>query len=158
MNKKVELIHAEKPLLLVVDPSPVFLGIIKAALRRAGCEVKSVSFQQTEKATFWLSGAMDREKAEKYPYPTSWDHYPALSNPVLAIINLGFPLDDRERVMDWLYVHHHTTKIITTSTKEELLALGDDRDELYWRLVVSHLSQPITGEAVLEQVVPVLCS
>ena len=66
----------QKPFLMVLDPSLVFLQILKVALRRAGYEVEVVSFQQTEMATLWLSGEMDKKKAVKRPLATPWDTYP----------------------------------------------------------------------------------
>jgi hypothetical protein len=155
-HKKVELIPSEEPLLLVVDPSLVFPQILKAILRRIGSEIESVAFQQTEIAAFWLTGEMDREKAEKYPFTSPWDAYPALRLPTIAIVSLGFPIEEQERIMDWLYVRSPTTKIITTSAEEELHNLDNYRDELYWRHVVSHLPKPVTVENVVERVVTVL--
>ena len=60
--------------------------------------------------------------------------------------------------MDRLYLLSRDTKIITTSTKEELLRLEGRWDEVYWRRVVSHLPQPVTVEDVIERVVAVLHS
>jgi hypothetical protein len=157
-HKKLGLVKVEKSLLLVVDPSLVVAQILNVTLRRAGCEVEIVSFQQTEAAIFWLSGEMDRTKAKKRPLATPWDRYPALSPPTIAIVSLGFPIDEQEHIMDWIYVHFRPTKIITTSTVEELHALDDSRNELYWRHVVSHLPQPVTVEEVIERVVAVLHS
>ena len=84
-------------------------------------EVEMVSFQQTEMATLWLSGEMDKKKAAKRPLATPWDTYPDLRPPTIAIVSLGLPPDEREVVMDRLYLLSRDTKIITTSTKEELL-------------------------------------
>jgi hypothetical protein len=148
----------QKPFLMVLDPSLVFLQILKVALRRAECEVEMVSFQQTEMATLWLSGEMDKKKAAKRPLATPWDEYPALRPPTIAIVSLGLPPHEREVVMDRLYLLSRDTKIITTSTKEELLGLEDRWDEVYWRRVVSHLPQPVTVEDVIERVVAVLHS
>ena len=158
-HRKVELIPSEKPLLLVVDPSRVFPQILNATLRRAGCEIEIIAFQKTEMAFFWLSGEMDREKAGgKYPFTSPWDVYPALRHSGLAIVSLGFPIQERERIMDWLYVRSPTTKIITTSAEEELPDQDDCRDELYWQHVVSHLPRPVAVKDVVEQVVSVLSS
>jgi hypothetical protein len=148
----------QKPFLMVLDPSLVFLQILKVALRRAECEVEMVSFQQTEMATLWLSGEMDKKKAAKRPLATPWDEYPALRPLTIAIVSLGLPPDEREVVMDRLYLLSRDTKIITTSTKEELLGLEDRWDEVYWRRVVSHLPQPVTVEDTIERVVAVLHS
>ncbi len=148
----------DPPLLLIVDPAPTFPLIMSAILRRADCLIESIAFQTTKLAIFWLSGEMDQEKAMKRPLATSWDEYPPLRSPTVAIVSLSFSLDERDRVMDWLYVHARTTKIITTSTEEELQALGDYRDEMYWRHVVAHLSRPLTVEDVVERVVHALSS
>jgi hypothetical protein len=158
-HRKVKLLHSDAPLLLVVDPSLVFPLILKTTLRRAGFEADIVAFQQAEMAIFWLTGEMDREKGKKYPFTSPWDAYPALRLPTSAIVSLDFPIDERERVMDWLYVKSHRTKIITTSTStEEEHNQDESRDELYWRHVVSHLPQPIMVEEVSERVIPVLYS
>ena len=160
-HRKVELIPSGKPLLLVIDPSLVFPQILKATLRRADCEVEIIAFQQTEMAVFWLSGEMDRKKAGgKYPFTSPWDAYPELRHPTLVIVSLGFPIEERERIMDWFYVRSPTTKIITTSAliEEEVPDQDDYRDELYWRHVVSHLPQPVRVEEVIERVIPVLSS
>ena len=148
----------QKPFLMVLDPSLVFLQILKVALRRAGYEVEMVSFQQTEMATLWLSGEMDKKKVAKRPLVTPWDEYPALRPPTIAIVSLGLPPDEREMVMDRLCLLSRDIKIITTSTKEELLSLEGRWDEVYWRRVVSHLPQPVTIEDVIERVVAVLHS
>ena len=149
----------DPPLLLIVDPAPTFPLILKAILRRASCdEVEVVTFPQPEQAIFWLSGQMDQEKATKYPFFSPWDECPALRRPMIAIVSLSFPLDERDRIMDWLYVRYRATKIITTSTDEEVHALGDDRDELYWRRVVSNLPRPARDTDVVERVIPFLTS
>ena len=148
----------DPPLILVVDPALTFPLILKAVLRRADCsEVEVVAFPTPELAIFWLNGEMD-EKKTKYPFGSPWDAYPARRRPTIAIVSLSFSLDERDRIMDWLYVHYRSTKIITTSTDEEVHALGDDRDELYWRRVVSHLPRPARDTDVIEQVLPLLLS
>jgi hypothetical protein len=149
----------DPPLILVVDPASTFPLILKAVLRRADCsEVEVVAFPTPEQAIFWLSGEMDQEKATKYPFFSPWDEYPALRRPMIAIVSLSFPLDERDRIMDWLYVRYRATQIITTSTDEEVHALGDDRDELYWRRVVAHLPRPAQSTEVIELVVAALAS
>jgi hypothetical protein len=152
----MKLIKPEKPLLLVVDPSLVLAQILNVTLRRAGCEIEMVSFQQTEIAIFWLSGEMDRAKAVKRPLATPWDSYPDVRHPTIVIVSLGFSPDERERVLDRIYCLSRAIKIITTSTKEELLDQGDHWDERYWTRVVSHLPKPVTVEDVIERVVTVL--
>ena len=148
----------ELPLLLIVDPSLIFSQFLKVTLRRIGREVEIASFQQTATAISWLSGEMDKKKAAKRPLATPWDEYPALRPPTIAIVSLGLPPHEREVVMDRLYLLSRDTKIITTSTKEELLGLEDRWDEVYWRRVVSHLPQPVTVDDVIERVVAVLHS
>lgn len=149
----------EKPLLLIVDPTPTFPLILTVALRRADCQdVEIVSFQKTDMATFWLSGKMDQTKAAKYPFASPWDAYPALRLPTVAVVHLAFPADERERVLDNLYCLSRTTKIMTTSTKEELLALENRWDEVYWKQVVSHLPRPVTIPDMVERVTALLCS
>jgi hypothetical protein len=156
IHKIVELVKAEKPLLLVVDPSLVVAQILNVTLRRAGCEVEMVSFQQTEAAIFWLSGEMDRTKAAKRPLATPWDSYPDVRPPTIVIVSLSFSPDEREEVLYRVSCLSRTIKIITTSTKEELLDQDNDWRERYWTRVVSHLPQPITVEDVIERVVTVL--
>jgi hypothetical protein len=148
----------EKPLLLIVDPTPTFPLILTVALRRAGQDIEIVSFQKTDMATFWLSGKMDQTKAAKYPFASPWDACPPLRLPTLAVVHLAFPADERERVLDNLYCLSRTTKIMTTSTKEELLALDNRWDEVYWRQVVSHLPRPARDTDVIERVIPILTS
>lgn len=147
----------DPPLLLIIDPAPTFPRIVSVILRRADCPVEVIAFQTTELAIFWLSGNMDTKKAT-YPFCSPWDAYPPLRRPTIAIMSLSFSLDERDLVMDWLYVHHRSTKIITTSTDEEVHALGDDRDELYWRHVVAHLPRPTRSTEVIERVTAALVS
>ncbi len=152
----MKLKSLDPPLLLIVDPAPTFPLIVSVILRRANCTAEVVAFQTTALATFWLNGKMDQKKATKRPLATAWDQYPTRRCPTIAIVSLSFSLDEREHVMDWLYVHCHTTKIITTSTDAELQELGDDRDEVYWRHVVSHLPRPTQDTDVIERVTPFL--
>jgi hypothetical protein len=148
----------EKPLLLIVDTTPTFPLILTIALRRAGCQnVEIVSFQKMAMATFWLSGKMDQTKAAKYPFMSPWDTYPALRLPTLAVVHLAFPAHEHEEVLDRLYCFSRTTKIMTTSTKEELLALENHWDEVYWKQVVSHLPRPVTIPDMVERVTALLC-
>lgn len=148
----------EKPLLLVVDPAPTFPLILNVILRRADCtKVEVVAFQTTELATFWLSGEMDRRKATKYPFVSPWDASPTLRPPTMAIVSLCFPPDERDRVMDRLSCQFPKTAVITTSTREEYLAMDDRWDEVYWRRVVSHLPRPTRDTDVIERVTPLLC-
>lgn len=149
----------EKQLLMIVDLTLTFPLILTVALRRAGCQdIEIVSFQKTDMATFWLSGKMDQTKAAKYPFGSPWDAYPTLRLPTLAIVHLAFPADERDRVLDRLYCLSRTTKIMTTSTKEELLALENRWDEVYWKQVVSHLPRPVTIPDMVERVTSLLCS
>jgi hypothetical protein len=146
----------EFPFLLIVDPSLIFSQFLKVTLRRIGREVEIASFQQTATAISWLSGEMDKKKAAKRPLATPWDEYPALRPPSIAIVSLGFPVDERNGVLDRLYCLSRNTKIITTSTKEELLDQESHWDEVYWTRVVAHLPKPVTVEDVVERVVAVL--
>ena len=155
-HKKVELVETEKPLLLVFDPSPVFLRILEVILRRAECDVEIASFQELRMAKFWLSGQMDKQKAAWLPFESPWDAYPALRPPTVAIVNLGFPTQIREDVLDWLRRLSGKTSIITTSTKETLLDQEEHWDEAYWHQVVAHLPQPVKVDDVVERVIAVL--
>ncbi|MBA2391974.1 MAG: hypothetical protein H0V70_04435 [Ktedonobacteraceae bacterium] len=154
----MKLYPLDPPLLLIVDSAPTFPLIVSVILRRAGCPVEVVAFQTPELAIFWLSGTMDEKKATKYPLGSPWDAYPPLRRPAIAIVSLHFPPDERDLVMDWLYVHSRRTKIITTATEEEMQAVGDDRDELYWRCVVAHLPRPARDTDVITHVTAALAS
>jgi CheY-like chemotaxis protein len=155
-QKKVELVPSEQPLLLVVDSSLVFLRILQAALRRAACDVEIVAFQEAAMADAWLSGTAKEQQNVAYPFASPWDKYPEVRPPTIAIVSLGLPIDERDVVMDRLFVLSRETKIITTSTQEELLHQASHWDEGYWRHVVSHLPKPIRCEDVIERVITAL--
>lgn len=153
MLKKVELIH--KPFLLIVDPLPTFSKVLAALLRRAGHESEIIAFQEPQIAHLWLSGLMDCEKAEKYPFTSPWDAYPPFRRPTLAVVNLAFPAKMRKQVLSTLW--RQQVVVVTTST-EEVLRRETCWDERYWSAVVTHILRPLRTEDVLERLLALLAS
>lgn len=150
----MEPMKPELPLLLIVDPSTTLPPILKAILRRACQEMEIVSFQKTDQAIFWLSGAMDYRKATKYSLLSPWNAYPALKSPTIAIVSLDFPARQRDRMMALVCLQEPYPHLFTTSATKGHFICRNLKSWKYRKHIVSHIPIPVNVDEMLRCLVP----